>query len=183
VIQVSAKAGPLESAEAALVRVDRLMDRGEYAPALDVLSDYLRQRFSCAGSFAPEISVADAIAVEKLSDLALLFGDIESAGDLLNSLATWYSQAGNHYQSAYTLLKRIHVTVPHDINAAFALLKSLVPELDDLSITPEGLLAWEYQFFGPDAMSCEIIDGVQYHAPTAGRLRFILIFNGGNIKV
>lgn len=149
-IHVSANAETLQTAEATLVRVDRFMSGGEYALASDILSDYLLQRFSCADSFAREISVADAIAVEKRADLALLFGDIESADDLLSSLTTWYNRAGNYYQGAYTLLKRVHVAVPHDIEAAYALLKSLFPEVDELNVTAESLHAWESQVFGPE---------------------------------
>ena len=141
---------PTQAVEATLVQVDRLMNAGRYVLARSALSNLIQDRFSHSGGLGCELFVADALAVEKLADIAVLFGEIESADDLLNSLAAWYSQAGNHYQAAYLLLKRIHLLVGENIEDAYDLLRSLVPDVDYLRITPEGLLAWESHHFGKE---------------------------------
>jgi CHAT domain-containing protein/tetratricopeptide (TPR) repeat protein len=129
---------------------EQLKRVGDYVAALRTLNDAVVERcFGEAGANFGQLAV-DTIALEKLSDLAILFGETEAADDLLAAITDLYATAGNQYFAIYAKIKRIRLALVDDIDAAYILLKSLVPELDDLSITSEGLLAWEFNRFGRD---------------------------------
>ena len=138
------------SMEAALRSSERLAKVGRFAEAKQTLTDALRQRFLSFGDVASEAampSLIDLLAIEKLADLIILFGQAAAADDLLLSVKTWYERAGNLYFSDYVSVKRIHIALGRGLlGDALETLREMEPSLGDIEsieISERGLAVWE----------------------------------------
>jgi tetratricopeptide (TPR) repeat protein len=151
------QAGSIDKIEQAVLRAEQQKSAGDYVRALQTLSEAVFERFfsNRAGGFQP--LVVDMLAVEKLADLATLFGEIEAADDLLGSLQKWYAQAGNKYFFLYASIKRIHLLLGGArLDEAYEALRSLIPEIEEINLTPVGLAAWEAERFGDGSNSTNL---------------------------
>lgn len=135
--------------EHAVIRAEQQKREGNYVGALQTLSGAVLERFFSNRIEYFEPLVVDMLAIEKLADLATLFGEVEAADDLLDSLQQWYAQAGNHYFSFYATIKRIHLLLGSArLDEAYETLKTLIPEIEEISLTQDGLIRWETERFG-----------------------------------
>src|SRR5262249_37346602 len=99
-------------------------------------------------------TTVDALAVERLADLATLFGHYSAAEDLLTALVHWLHTAGNGSAADYALIKVAAVRFARNrLNGARRALEELssvgVP-LDAFDCTPDGLQRWERDLRCPD---------------------------------
>src|ERR1044071_6746306 len=91
--------------EARAQRAEDLWRAGDFASALVEYTAALRERLLGAGVFT--LAAADVVVAERVSDLALLFGQAEAADDLLAGVAARVEQSGNSFWADFIQTKRI----------------------------------------------------------------------------
>lgn len=119
---------------------------GRYRAALDSYAKLLGGRLAATNG-ADGLGAADLIVVERLAELAILFGQFAAADDLLDAMVGLCSQAGNFLASDHALLKRVELAFASGrIDDSYNLLRELRPRLgdiEDLDLSAVGLERWE----------------------------------------
>jgi CHAT domain-containing protein len=140
------------SVEIAIRTFESLKREGRFVDALQTLADAVRRRFFGDGGTTERPATPlpiDAIAIEKLADLASLLGRFEGADNLLLSLATWYKRAGNLYFSDYVSVKRIHLALGRglgkDVRSILKTMESTIGDIESIEVSEAGLKRWEGQ--------------------------------------
>lgn len=117
---------------------------GRYREAMDGFSGLLQARLA-AGS--ENLAAADLMVVERLSEIAALFGLSKAAENLLDGMAALMRQSGNALGADYTDMKRVELALSAgDLHGAMTRLECMrdrIGRLQDIVITPEGLAHWE----------------------------------------
>jgi CHAT domain-containing protein len=156
------KGASLRSLEAAIKQAARLRQRGEFAAALQLLAETVRERFVStpdANDPASERTVIDMLAIEQLADLALLFSETDAAQDLLASAAIWYQRAGNCYFGDYIAVKRIHIALGggqlEEARAMLFAMQASVGDVKAISFSEAGLAQWERAVQWPGAAALD----------------------------
>jgi hypothetical protein len=127
-------------------------ERGAYRDAFRAYRVILSARLAepAAGKTA-----FDAQVVERLADLATLFGQHSAAEDLLTALVQRFRAAGNIPAADYTLIKVAAVRFAQDrlngARRALEELSSVAVPLDLFDCTPDGLRRWERDLQRVDA--------------------------------
>ena len=119
---------------------------GRYRAALESYASLLRGRLATDGG-AVEFGAADLIVLERLAELATLFGLFASAADLLDAMVVLCRRADNTLASDYAQLKRIELAFARGrIHQSYDLLRELEPrlgKLEDIDLSADGLERWE----------------------------------------
>jgi tetratricopeptide (TPR) repeat protein len=119
---------------------------GRYREALDTYSGLLRGRLS-GGAGSAEFAAADLVVIERLVELAALFGLFAAADDLLDAMVVLCREAANDLAGDYATLKRVELSLARGaLREPFDLLAGLRNRLGDLTamdLSPAGLLRWE----------------------------------------
>jgi tetratricopeptide (TPR) repeat protein len=119
---------------------------GRYRAALDAYTVLLRGRLALAGGI-DSFGAADLVVIERLAELATLFGLFGAADDLLLSMVELCRRAGNDLAADYTQLKRIETVLARgQLDEAYGLLCELedrIGVLEKLDLSTAGLTRWE----------------------------------------
>ncbi len=132
--------------EAGVQRAEDDIRAGRYGAALEAYTDLLNGRLALEGG-VDSFGAADLIVIERLAELATLFGQFAAADDLLVAMIGLCRRAGNDLAGDYTQLKRIETLLARDqVEEA----QRLVGELEDrignvteLVLSPAELRRWE----------------------------------------
>jgi CHAT domain-containing protein len=116
--------------------------------------DLVTQRLTASQDAFETLGAEDVEITERLSDLAVLFGDLEAVDNLLAGLEALFKGAGNRYGADYISLKRIHLALQRGLlRQAYALLQEMQTSLGDIlaiEFSPAGLRRWEAGLDWPD---------------------------------
>ena len=109
---------------------------------LDLLNYRLKQV-----SQAADFTNYDAIIIERLADLSLLFGITEASLNLLTGLQQLYQEVNNTYLYVYTITRIANVRLEMgELKNTFELLKELSPfigDINNIEMDIKGLPRWE----------------------------------------
>jgi hypothetical protein len=109
-----------------------------------------KARLSVTAAFGP----ADLIVIERLSDLARLFGHLEAADDLLEAIRLLASESGNLYLADSLLLKRIDLLLGFgkldESRELLELMRPRIGNVDEIKFNKHGLSEWETSCNWPD---------------------------------
>lgn len=122
-------------------------ERSDFVRAKDIYLATLRERLIFVADRGQKFIAADLFIIERLADLALLFGDFSAADDLLSSLTMLCEDAENFWVADYARLKRIHLALGNarlfEVRRIFAEMSPRIGELSEIEFSPEGLKRWE----------------------------------------
>jgi hypothetical protein len=120
---------------------------GRYRDALQLYCQLLAGRLRSGNGGTSHLSAADLVVVERVAELATLFGLFDAADDLLQGVVELARGAGNDLAADYTLLKRTEISLAKGlVSDAMSQLQELRPRIGDIAaidISPSGLLRWE----------------------------------------
>jgi tetratricopeptide (TPR) repeat protein len=130
----------MESAEADL-RASRLQQ------AFDGYREIMKRLLDRRTEGGKQFRGADLMVIERLAELAVLFGHAQAADDLLRAMVTLCDEAGNTIAADYARLKRVEVLLGtgrfDDAVGRFSDLASHIGALEDIATDESGLDAWE----------------------------------------
>jgi tetratricopeptide (TPR) repeat protein len=126
---------------------EALLVAGDYGEAYGAFQRALLGRTrSRAQQDAPPDSL-DLAVIERVAELAVLFGDHDAADGLIESYAAFARRAGNRYLGDYGALKLAQIRLARGrLRHAERALSSLGPEIDAMDraeLSPDGLARWE----------------------------------------
>jgi hypothetical protein len=133
--------------DAQIRRCEVLRRGGDLNAAYDAYALLLERRVAgrLSGTVTPY--AADLLVIERVADMAGLFGHFEAAEELLGGMTLLCDEAGNDYYTDYSILKRTELAFNRgDVRAAEELLGLLAPRVGDIEAveyTPQGLERWE----------------------------------------
>lgn len=148
----------IEGLEAAVQDAHDDWRGGNYAASfqkyLDIVDGRLeiaeKARLPITATFGP----ADIIVIERLSDLARLFGHLEAASDLLEAIWLLASASENVYLADSLLLKRIDLLLGFGkLDESFELLRLMQPRIGnvhEIKFNKQKLSEWESSCDWPD---------------------------------
>lgn len=126
---------------------ERKRAAGQLNEAADYYLKLLSYRLKQGECSASDFSNYDAIVIERLADLAQLFGIPEASINLLTGLQQLYKEADNTYLYLYTAIKIAAIRLAiGELVETFSLLEQLSPfigHLHQIETTEKGLLIWE----------------------------------------
>jgi CHAT domain-containing protein len=143
---------PIDRLEAAAQKAEDAWRNGDFAAALQLYARAMSERLANnAYGVDPTIKLeaADLVVMERLSDLARLFGRGEAADELLSIAINQISAAGNDYWADLLRVKRVDLALGcARLRHAQALLdemSSSIGDVRDITFTRAGLRVWEQQ--------------------------------------
>ena len=139
-----------QALEAAVQRAEDHWRRGAWTAALDAYAEILTRRLA----LKVELTAADLVVVDRVADLASLFGQSEAADNLLAGSVSLLRAAGNQNGANYTLLKRVDLALGRGKwENALGQLRELEPVVGPLTEIPLAgdLSAWEKTCAWPGA--------------------------------
>jgi molecular chaperone GrpE (heat shock protein) len=151
------KLDSFDDIEAAFQEVEQKRSQGDLLGAYDSCFAIVSQRLSA------QLMDADLVIIHCLADLAILFGQMQAADDLLTGVAGKYQEVGAYHRADFAWLKRIHLALDRGfLNQADELLQAMAPRIGDIrtiQFSPSGLVQWEAGCDWPDADSrdCAIL--------------------------
>ncbi len=121
--------------------------RGDFEDAFHAYRDLLMSRMQAgAGSQSP-VTALDVVAMERLANLAVLYGFYAPAADLLQAMRSWFARSSNLYSADFTALKLASVYIAQGlIRHAYEILLNLngAPNnIENLEFTDSALTLWE----------------------------------------
>ena len=137
-----------EEFSAEVRRCEELRRGGRLRESFEAYLELLERRVAggVAGVFT--YNETDLLVIERVADMAQLFGHLEAAGTLLEGMTLLCDRAGNDYYTDYTILKRIDLAFnAGDVRTAEELLGLLEPrvgDVEEIGYTPAGLKRWEH---------------------------------------
>jgi CHAT domain-containing protein len=151
-------ADPIDRLEAWAQKAEEAWSKGDFAGALQNYARGMSERLA-TGDYGvkpgAQLGVADFFVLERLSDLARLFGRTEAADELLEISVNQIGAAGNRYWADLLHVKRIDLALGSGrLRMAQSLLGEMSQSIGDvtqISFTPEGLTAWERRCHWPNA--------------------------------
>jgi CHAT domain-containing protein len=121
-------------------------NRGDFAAGLGAYRDLLAARLAEEASL-DQLLAADLVVIDRLGDLAVLFGQFAAADDLFNAMAALTRQHGNLLAADYATLKRAELSLGRGaLHEAFERLRELAPRIGDITtvdMSPNGLVRFE----------------------------------------
>jgi CHAT domain-containing protein len=137
-------------------------ERGEFASALlryrQVLLDFLAESDPTQG-IATRLTEAEVVMLERLADLAALFGEWDEAQQLLTSLRQLFEDAGNLYAADYICLKQVALEIGRGrLRHARQLLREMATSIGDCDLIPftsAGFAQWEAGRYWPDTNAAD----------------------------
>jgi CHAT domain-containing protein len=127
--------GTITELEARVQAAENLLRDGRHPDAFRAYTSLLEDRVAWHTSAGSALLAADLILLERTAELAVLFGNVDAADDLL------------HVAADHAQLKRAEMRAgAGDMRAAFNLLAEMAPrigDLNDIDIDPQGLRDWE----------------------------------------
>jgi tetratricopeptide (TPR) repeat protein len=119
-----------------------------YREALNAYTDCLKLRLARReGDQSPQFRQGDAVVVERLADLSMLFGWFEVAESLLSGLQGLFDEASNALASMHVSAKRIELALAAGefrcARSALEALERWTGPLGDLTLTGPALARWE----------------------------------------
>lgn len=153
----------IEGLEAAVQDAHDDWRGGNYAASFEKYLAIVGGRLAIAGKYGQSVSVvfgpADLIVIERLSELARLFGHLEAANDLLEAIRSLASESGNLYLADSLLLKRIDLLLGFGkLDESYKLLELMQPRIgnvDEIKFDKQGLSKWESSCNWPDTQPRE----------------------------
>jgi CHAT domain-containing protein len=138
---------PFVALEAEVQAGEDAFRAGRYRDALQLYSQLLARRLRSGNGGTSHLGAADLVIVERVAELATLFGHFAAADDLLQGVVELARGASNDLAADYTLLKRTEISLAKGvISDAMSQLQELRPRIGDIAaidISPSGLLRWE----------------------------------------
>lgn len=132
--------------ERALQDAEDALARGEHIGALDRYIALLTDRLPTIGA-SLSLRAMDAVVIERLAELSVLFGNYSAAADLLSALIAAFAAVGNIVSADYARLKLASVRFAEGrLTASRNAIESLDGArviLDQLDAAPDALAAWE----------------------------------------
>lgn len=130
-----------EQIEAAVQLAEEQRSQGNLFAAYDAYLTILLDRLSA------RLTYADMVVIHSLADLAIFFGQVEAADDLLAGAVGHYQFAENLHMADYTTLQRIHLAIDRgqlqQVKKLFGGLQSRIGELRQIQFSEAGLAKWE----------------------------------------
>ncbi len=151
------KLDSFDDIEAAFQEVEQKRSQGDLLGAYDSCFAIVSQRLSA------RLIDADLVIIHCLADLAILFGQVQAADDLLAGVAGKYQEVGADHRANFAWLKRIHLALDRGfLRQADELLQAMAPRIGDIrtiQFSSSGLVQWEAGCNWPDADSqdCAIL--------------------------
>ncbi len=128
-------------------RAEDQFQRGDFEGAFQSYRDLMVARLQAGVGAQSPATGLDVVALERLSDLAVLYGFYTPAVNLLQAVRAWYAASSNLYCADFTALKLASVYRAQGlIRDAYAILLNLhgAPgNIDDLEFTESALKKWE----------------------------------------
>jgi hypothetical protein len=135
---------------AAVQAAEETRSRGHWGEALEAYAEILRVRLEelrDAGTLDSAMQAIDLIVIERLADLAVLFGFLRPADRLLEGYIALTSAAGNLMAADYAALKRVHLALGYgQIHDAVEQLEQMAPSLGNIHLIrfeSQALRRWE----------------------------------------
>jgi tetratricopeptide (TPR) repeat protein len=132
---------------AGVQKAEDLLALRRYREALTVYVELLRRRLDAVAGGDGGFDEADLIVVERLAELATLFGFFDAADSLLEGMVTLCREAGNDLGADYAHMKRVELVLSrgqtHDAFVRLGELKHRIGEPEQIDLSPTGLIAWE----------------------------------------
>lgn len=127
---------------------------GQFSLALEYYRDTVIKRLVEVASRNSRWWAADAIAIERLADLAILDGSPSAARNLLMGLHDIYLQESNRFAACYVAIKLSHLALETDdvsqAHAGLRGLKDVIGDLESIDLSVNGLHAWESEIDWPN---------------------------------
>lgn len=127
--------------EAAFKEAEEKRSQGDLLGAYDSYFAIVSQRLSA------QLIDADLVIIYCLADLAIFFGQVQAADDLLTGVAGKYKEVGADHHADFAWLKRIHLALDRGfLRQADELLQTMAPRIGDIrtiQLSQPGLLQWE----------------------------------------
>ncbi len=147
------KLDSFDDIEAAFQEVEEKRSRGDLLGAYDSCLAIVSQRLS------GRLIDADLVIIQCLADLAIFFGQVQAADDLLAGSAGKFEEAGAYHRGDFACLKRIHLALDRGLlREADELLRAMAPRIGDIrsiQFSSPGLIQWEDGCVWLDAQSPE----------------------------
>jgi CHAT domain-containing protein/tetratricopeptide (TPR) repeat protein len=124
--------------------------RGAWGEALDAYNEILRGRLEDLrdeGPAAQAMRALDLVVIERLADLAVLFGHVRAADRLLEGYVALTAEVGNLMAADYGALKRVRLAMatgrPEDVVARLEDMGASVGDIHDIEFEAQALKTWE----------------------------------------
>ena len=148
----------IEGLEAAVQDAHDDWRGGNYAASFQKYLAIVDGRLDIAAKARLPVTVAfgpaDLIVIERLSDLARLFGHFEAASDLLEAIRLLASESGNLYLADSLLLKRIDLWLGFgkldESRELLEIMRPRIGDVDEIKFDKHGLSEWESSCNWPD---------------------------------
>src|SRR5438874_5552914 len=129
--------------EAGAQAAEEAFAAGRYRAALGAYGDLLHGRLATAAS----LGAADLVVIERLAELATLFGWFEAADNLLEAMVVLCREAKNELAADYAHMKRVELALArgrtHDSFDLLGELRDRIGNLEELDLSMTGLVRWE----------------------------------------
>lgn len=138
--------------EARAQRAEDLWRGGDFASALGEYTSAIRERLLGGGGDLT-LTAADMVVAERVSDLALLFGQAEAADDLLAGVAAHVEQSGNSFWADFIQTKRINLALARGLlreaSEILSGMRQRIGDVTEIEFSPAGLARWESRCHWP----------------------------------
>jgi tetratricopeptide (TPR) repeat protein len=133
--------------KATVLRAEAFGRGGDWLQAKQTYLDLVSQRLTDLQYRPASLTEADLRVVERLADLAVLFGELQAADDLLASIEAAYRPRGTSWLADQATIKRLHLALSSGrLYDAVDLLRSLSATLgpiDEIDVSEQGLARLE----------------------------------------
>lgn len=140
-----------EEIEVAFQEVEKQRNQGDLLGAYKSCLEIVTHRL------AGDLINADLVIIHCLADLAILFGQVEAADDLLTGVAGKYKEVGADQHADFAWIKRIHLALDRGLlEQADQLFQVMAPRIGDIrsiQFSQQGLVQWEARCVWHDADS------------------------------
>jgi hypothetical protein len=133
--------------EAEIGAAEAACHRGDFAAGLQAYRAILESRLAATRQSFDQLLAADLVVVDRLGDLAALFGLFDASDDLFHAMAVLTRSKGNELAADYAQLKRAELSLARGaVREAFERVRELEPRIGDITainMSAEGFALWE----------------------------------------